>query len=142
MAAGVDRSASPLSVPDSEEIFSFEEDSDLLKRISAIPIIGIPVSMIQQASIKSKIAKSQEKSEWIEATYVINDYKKSAITRNLLSAALVIAGIAKGVLKTNFMIGAVIFIGAAALNAYQIHQNEKLRSDFARHGIDSKSFIH
>ncbi len=123
----------PIPQQDPQLFVTFEEASPLLKRISAIPIIGIPVSMIQESSLKSKLSKSNDPALSVALIHIKNEYAKSALNRNLLSAALVVAGIAKNILKNNFLFSALIFIGCAALNAYRIDQNEEILFRLGHH---------
>ncbi len=142
MAARVDGPNSSQSISDQPPRIFIKEDSTLLKIAAAIPLIGMPVSVIQEHFLSAKIVALQEPSVLSKLISVKNDYKKSAIIRNLISAALVIAGIAKGILKSNFLISAFILTGAAAFNVYLINQNEKVIHRLKLSGFGPGLIVH
>jgi hypothetical protein len=71
-----------------------EENSSFMKALSAIPVIGIITSLIQESSLQSQIENAPNTSRAIELIDVKNQYKKMNMVRCLLTAALIIAVVA------------------------------------------------
>jgi hypothetical protein len=138
-------------LPRNPEPTFIEENSLLTKALSYIPLIGIIPSVIQQNSLANKISSTRESPKLIELINVKNQYKIASTVRILLTAALIIVGIAFGILSGPLafgMIGSpllsgtistILLTGVVGFNIYGIHQNNKfineLRSTGFREGV-------
>lgn len=89
-----------------------EENSTLMKVLSCIPVIGILPFVIQDRSLALKIslASEAEVHRLVELITVKNQYKVIAGVRGLLNIALVVAGLAFGVLSTAGYFAIAFFI--------------------------------
>lgn len=117
---------------------AIEENSTLLKAISCIPLIGIATSLFQEISLAHKITQVADAPRLIELINVKNQYKVANVVRNLFTAALIVAGIALGIIGGTFAFGAVLtlaHVGMAGLNIYRIHKNSQVVSELQTTGF-------
>lgn len=127
-----------LGIPMNSQSILIEENSAVMKAISCIPLLGLIPSYIQESSLERKITNTLGAPRAIELINVKNQYKAANVIRNLLSAALTIAGIAFGILSGTLVSGAVsivIFTGLAGLYIYEIKHNNKIITDLQSTGI-------
>ena len=109
------------------------EDSLFLKALVCVPIVGSIASLIIENSLLNRIAEppspflsdsSDFSKQRIELIELKNSYKKCAIARDVISAALVIAGIASCILPPLFLVCGLMFGMLVGYNIYRIHQND------------------
>lgn len=117
-----------------------EENSLLMKVISYIPLIGIIPAFIQEVSLANKIfnTSATEVPRVIELINIKNQYKIASAVRNLLTAALIVAGTAFGILGGALVSSAVptvTLIGLAGLHIYKMSQNNKLITELQSTGF-------
>jgi hypothetical protein len=107
------------------QAFVIKENSTLMKVLSAIPLLGIIPTYIQENSLGSKIELSADAPRLVQLIEVKNQYKVMNIVRDLLSIALAVAGVAFGVLTAA---GGGVCLGIFALsigvNVYRITENK------------------
>jgi|GEM_PF-1855223 len=114
--------------PTNPQSIAIEENSAITKAICCIPLLGIIVSHNQDVSLTKKIDDEPKVFRIIELINIKNQYKVANAVRSLFTAALIISGIALGI------IGYTIFPSCAAilltldawLNMDAINQNNKL----------------
>lgn len=86
--------------------FTIKEDSVLWKALSGIPVIGLGISHIQQASLAEQVFTVPNIPSLIKVIEVKNDYKIATIVSSLITTALVVAGVASSILAVGFLIAA------------------------------------
>ena len=86
----------------------FNGGSALLKACSAVPFLGPCVQICAECTLARHIRVSVECSKQIELFEALNDYKRIAICRNLVLAALAVAGAVAGLFS---VLGALVFGG-------------------------------
>lgn len=115
-----------------------EEDSAVMKEISCIPFLGILPSFIQEVSLARQIRNTTNVSRLIALINVKNEYKTANIARNLLTAALIITGIAFGILSHGIIFGTVttlLLASIARLEYEKINRNKAMISELQNAGI-------
>ncbi|HSX11408.1 MAG TPA: hypothetical protein VLF94_06825 [Chlamydiales bacterium] len=100
------------------------EDSIGMKALCCLPLVGSIVTVFQEKSLAKQLEGTADPVRVVELIEVKNDYKKAAVVGDVATVALLVAGIALGV------IGHVIFsiiIGlrviSAAIRIFDIHKN-------------------
>lgn len=124
-----------------------EENSLLMKALSYVPLIGFISSLIQERSLANKIFITAEAPRLVELINVKNQYKIANAVRNLLTAALIVAGIAFGIFSGPLAFGiigspllsgtisTILLTGVAGLNVYKIHQNNAVINELQSTGV-------
>ena len=130
--------ASPLknSIHDPYSI-TLEENSTLRKVVSCIPVIGTIISPMQEASLANKIRRVSDVFLLTFLIEVKNEYKMAAAVRNLIIVAFVVVRIASGIFTATpiLLITLSIHVGLAALNSYEIYQNNKVINELETDGF-------
>lgn len=116
---------------------AIEEDLIVLKALSCIPILGAFLSVCVEFSLVKKLENTTSVPKLIELINIKNQYKIINVGRNMLTVALVIAGMAygiivKGVLTKIFLAGLLIGI---AINLYGIKKNNQLIKELQTSGL-------
>lgn len=114
---------------------AFGYGPSILQGISCVPVLGILPSWItQKASVYEMHALYP--SEILPAVYVKTEFMVADVVRNVLTAALVIAGFASGILGAHRLVATVVCTGIgiacagmAILNVGRIHHNLGLMQD-------------
>ncbi len=106
---------------------SFPQDSPLVKTICAIPFIGaFPQIIVEKELVgyaKNRIHTSDGLTDLI---HLKNNYKIGGILRDCLGIALLVAGVAAGIISAaTLILYSIITIGLAAYQIYKIEQNRK-----------------
>jgi hypothetical protein len=99
-----------------------EENSNWMKAVSCVPILGIIPSMIQETSLVTKIAEERRAPKKIELIQIKNHYKIANATRGVLAAALLVIGIASGILNLGFLVASLSVIGLLGFSVWDISQ--------------------
>lgn len=103
------------------------EDSIYRKLLACIPIIGIIPTVLNERSLREKIAKTKESTHFVKLINVKNHYKFASIVRKLLSIVLIVACVALPLLSWPIGIAAgVVGSGFIAFYAYGIHKNKQI----------------
>jgi hypothetical protein len=98
------------------EPFIVQEDSTLMKVFSCIPILGMIPSMIQEVSLANKAGLLANRAQLLEVIKVKNQYKVANIIRNVLDIALIVAGIALGIISRVLGVFLIILTVVNVLN--------------------------
>lgn len=125
MVTAVQQRVGALPVP--PQPIDIEENSTLMKVLSCIPILGNIPTVIQEQSLGLKIAFTDEVPRLIELIKVKNKYKVASIVRELIEIALIVTGIALGVLSIGLgTICAAISAFYVGINISRIIENKKV----------------
>jgi hypothetical protein len=114
------------------------EDSIYRKLLACIPIIGVIPSIINQGSLRKTITQTKESARLVKLISIKNQYKISSIIRQLLSVALIVAGVSLTILCGPIGIVTGIMIGSCtAFDAYGIHKNKQILDELQANGLPS-----
>lgn len=107
------------------------EDSIWRKLLACIPLIGIVSSVINERSLKAKIAATASPQQISDCIIVKNHYKISSIIRECLTVALVVTSVALTVFALPIGLGLIAgagFIGAGFVgyHSYALYKNKQL----------------
>lgn len=105
--------------------FRIEEDSVLWKALSGIPVIGLGISHIQQTSLTDQVYTAPNMPSLIKLIEVKNDYKIATIVGSVITTALIVAGVASGILAVGFLIAAAMPLISMGITIYQLHMNNQ-----------------
>lgn len=111
-----------------------EADPTVLK-LSYIPLIGTISSGFQEVSLAKRFTQTADAPRAIEVIKVKNRYKVASAVRNLVTAALLVAGMALGILGEAFAFGAILAIGLAGIHIYRINKNIKVIKELQSTGL-------
>lgn len=125
MATPVQMTMGALPVP--PQPITIEENSTIMKVLSCIPLLGIIPATIQDRSLALKITLEENASRLVELIKVKNQYKVANIVRNVITIALMVAGIALGLLSVGLgTVCASLLALAVGFYVYNIHENNKV----------------
>lgn len=126
-----------------------EEDSTLLKAISCIPVVWPLFSFIQENSLAEQITRTGDPSRLIELINVKNQYKILRVATSLFITALLVSGIAPGIIgfvafglsapivsasPTWLYIVTALYIGAVGVEIYRINHNNQIVNELQTTG--------
>lgn len=122
--------------PVNQQAIPIEENSAFLKAVSCIPLIGMWPSALAERSLNTKLQNETSAPRLIELIQVKNDYKKANGIRNLLSLALVIGGLALGIMSKGVAVfSGIFFAGIAAFNAHRATRNVEVIQELQSSGF-------
>jgi hypothetical protein len=110
------------------------EDSIYRKLLACIPVIGIIPTVFNELSLEARISKDRNPARLVKFITVKNHYAIASIIREVLSIALLIAGVAYNVLKGDIRMAITAATGiiagsSIAYNAYAIYKNSQRISE-------------
>ena len=115
------------------------EDSCALKTLAMIPLVGMIPRVFVNNSLVGKLAGNLDPAKAIEIIRVKNDYKTAGIVSSMILTALIIAGMATGIIAG--ALGITIGIISILLNGMSnlvtnndITQNNGIIRDLAQTG--------
>lgn len=106
-----------IAPPEQASRYVRETDDPLLEITAYIPLLGILVSTQQQYFLNlgtAAISRDPTKKEVIEWISAVNRYTAMNATRNMISGALAIAGIALSIFTASYLSLALSFVGLGA----------------------------
>jgi hypothetical protein len=121
--------ATKISAPSSNYSYIGRENSIFFRTIAFIPLVGIFPSLIQEISLIKKIYKTEDNVERIKLINLNNQYKFANAISSIITAALVVKGIALGIFGGTLG----VFLAApniilAGVKLYKIYKNFQIVS--------------
>jgi hypothetical protein len=113
-----------------------EEDSTLMKVLSCIPLLGIVPAIMQDKTLGLKIFLTDDVPRLVELIKVKNQYKVMNVVRDVISLALIITGLAFGVLSVISCITLGILAISIVLNISRFYENKTVI-----HILQAKGFV-
>ncbi len=100
------------------------EDSCILKSLASIPFVGVIPRLFANNSLAAKLSGNLDPAKQIELIRVKNDYKTAAIVSSMIVTAMLIVGMAAGVIGG--VLGLSLGILAVVLNGFSnlAHTND------------------